>query len=147
MQFKPIMVAIENIIRNSPANALTKTYRHYTIEPGVHSVPTVVLGTTRGLIIDEEYLGASGVEGNPVLWQVTLGISVLTRRYPSPPQVIRAAEQVDALQAAVFTALNADSEQGETCAQSWIESVKQISLLNREYIGYEIILILRKFES
>lgn len=146
MQFKPLMAAIESVIRNSAANALVKTYRHYTIEPGVHSVPSVVLGTTRGLRVDEEYLGPTG-EGNHVLWQVTLGISVLTRRYPTPPQVVRAAEAVDALQAAVFTALNADPTQGDVCAQSWVESVKQISLLNREYVGYEIMLILQKFEA
>lgn len=147
MQFKPIMTAIETIIRASAANALTKAYRHYVIEPGVHSTPVIVLGTSRGLRLEEEYLSAHGDGGNPVLWQVTLGISVLTRRYPAPPQVIKAAEEVDALQAAVFTALNTDSKQGDECAQSWVESVKQVSLLNGEYLGYELILILQKFEA
>jgi hypothetical protein len=146
MEFKPLLGAIENVIKLSAANALINTYRHYVIEPGVHSVPVCVLGTTRGLKLEEEFLGDSA-GAHPVLWQVTLGISVLTRRYTLPPQVIIAAEAVDALQGAVFTALNDDPKQGDVCAQSWIESVKEVGFLNGEYVGYELILILQKFEA
>ena len=147
MKFKPLMIAIENVIRGSSAHALVKAYRHYVIEPGVHSIPVLVLGTTRSLRIEEAYLPAAGGGGNPVLWQVTLGISILTRRYPLPAQVIKAAEEVDALQSAIFAALNNDPTQGDVCVQSWTETVKQVSLLNGEYTGYELILILQKFEA
>lgn len=146
MLFKPLLDAIENVIKLSAANALIRAYRHYVIEPGVHSVPACVLGTTRGLKLDEEFLGDSA-GAHPVLWEVILGISVLTRRYPLPAQVVKAAEDVDALQAAIFTALNDDPTQGDVCAQSWVDSVKEISLLNGEYVGYELILILQKFEA
>lgn len=145
MQLKPLLTAIENVIKASAANALIRTYRHYVIEPGVHSVPAVVIGSSRALKLDEEFLGDSA--GNhPVLWQVSIGIMCLSRRYPLPAQVKKSAEDVDTLQAAVFTALNDDPKQGGACLQSWVESVREIILLNGEYIGYEINLVLQKFE-
>lgn len=145
MQFKPLLIEIENIIRASAANALIRVYRHYVIEPGVHSVPALVIGSRRDITLDESFLGDSA-GARPVLWEVSLGISALTRRYPLPAQVVNAAEELDALQAAIFTALNADSTQNEACEQSWIKSIREISLLNGEYEGYELLLILQKFE-
>lgn len=138
MQFKPILDAIETILKaNQAADALISVYRKYAIEPGVHTVPACVIGSSRSLKLDEAFTGDTG-GARPRLWSCSIEILVLTRRYPLPDQILTAAENVDACQAAIFTALNVDSTQGGKMVQSWINSVREIVLLNGEYYGYSI---------
>lgn len=146
MQFKPILDAIETILKaNEAANALIKVYRQYIVEPGVMAVPVCVIGSSRALKIDEAYTGDTA-GARPQLWDVDIGVSILTRRYPLPAQVKEAAEMVDATQAAVYTALNEDSSLGGVVTQSWIEGVREIILLQGEYYGYSVELSCQRFE-
>lgn len=146
MQFKPILDAIEAILKaNQPANALIKVYRQYIIEPGVHTVPACVIGSSRAMKINDAYTGDTG-GARPRTWDADIGVSILTRRYPLPAQVKTAAEGVDAAQAAVYTALNVDSSLGDVVSQSWVEGVREIILLQGEYYGYELMLSCQVFE-
>jgi hypothetical protein len=146
MLFKPILEAIEIILKaNEAANALIKVYRQYIIEPGVHTVPACVIGSSRALKLDEAFTGDTG-GARPRLWDVDVGVSVLTRRYPLPAQVKEAAEKIDAAQAAMYTALNADSKLGGVVTQSWVENVREIILLQGEYYGYELLISCQVFE-
>lgn len=146
MLFKPVLDAIETILKaNEAANALIKVYRQYVIEPGVHTVPACVIGSSRALKLDEAFTGDTG-GARPRLWDVDVGVSVLTRRYPLPAQVKEAAEKIDATQAAVFTALNFDSKLGGVVTQSWVENVREIVLLQGEYYGYSVELSCQYFE-
>jgi hypothetical protein len=146
MQFKPILDAIETILKaDQAANARIKVYRQYIIEPGVHTVPACVIGSSRAMKINDAYTGDTG-GARPRTWDVDIGVSILTRRYPLPAQVKTAAEEVDATQAAVYTALNADSSLGDVVSQSWVENVREIILLQGEYYGYEVMLSCQVFE-
>lgn len=138
MQFKPILDALETVIKaNDAANGLIAVYRKYAVEPGVYTVPVCVIGSSRSLKLDGAFTGDSG-GARPRLWSCSIEILVLSRRYPLPDQILKAAEDVDACQAAIFTALNADSTQGGKMSQSWINGVREIVLLNGEYYGYSI---------
>lgn len=146
MLFKPILDAIETVLKaNQAANALIKVYRQYVIEPGVMKVPTCVIGSSRAAKLDEAYTGDTA-GARPRTWDVDIGVSILTRRYPLPAQVKDAAEEVDVCQAAVYTALNYDSTLGGKVTQSWIEGVREIILLYGEYYGYEVLLSCQLFE-
>jgi hypothetical protein len=146
MQFKPILDAIETILKaNEAANALIKVYRQYIVEPGVMAVPVCVIGSSRALKLDEAFTGDTG-GARPRLWNVVIGVSVLTRRYPLPAQVKEAAEKIDVTQAAVYTALNFDSKLGGVVTQSWVENVREIILLQGEYYGYSVELSCQFFE-
>jgi hypothetical protein len=144
--FKTILDSIETVLKaNQAANTLIKVYRQYIIEPGVHTVPACVIGSTRAMKIDDAFTGDTG-GARPRTWDVDIGVSLITRRYPLPAQVKTAAEEVDATQAAVYTALNADSSLGNVVEQSWVETVREIILLQGEYYGYEILLSCQVFE-
>ena len=145
MQFKPLLGSIEAVIKASAANNLIKRYRTYLIEPGVIAVPACVTGTSRSLKLDEAFIGDTP-DTCPRLWMATIGISVLTRGYSLPAQVVKAAEEVDAAQAAVYSALNVDSTLNDACVQSWVDAVQEIVLLKGEYFGYSLILKAQVFE-
>ena len=146
MQFKPILNKIESIIKASDANAKIRLYRTYLIEPGAQATPICLIGSSRSLKLNEAYLGVSG-GANPRLWDFEIGVSILSRRYPLPAQVKRAAEEIDEAQAAVYTAMNADMTLDESVSQAWIENIREIVLLNGEYFGYEIKVVGQKYES
>ena len=146
MQFKPILDKIESIIKASDANAKIRLYRTYLIEPGAMATPICLIGSSRSLKLNEAYLGVSG-GANPRLWDFEIGISILSRRYPLPAQVKRAAEEIDEAQAAVYAALNADMTLDDSVTQAWVENVREITLLNGEYFGYQIMLVGQKHES
>lgn len=146
MQFKPILGAIETILKADETVAgLIKVYRQYIIEPGVMAVPVCVIGSSRALTLDTAFTGDTA-GARPRTWDVNIGVSILSRRYPLPAQVKEAAEKVDETQAAVYTALNADSTLGDVVTQSWVEKVREIILLNGEYFGYELIVSCQRFE-
>jgi hypothetical protein len=140
MQFKPIVAALEAQIKGSAANTLIKLYRSYVVEPGAMAVPICLIGSSRKFSTTEEYLG------NNQLLEAVIGISVLSRRFPLPAQIIRAAESIDATQDAICIALNADRTQGDVIVQSWITNVAEITLGN-EYFGYEIFVTCQVFET
>jgi hypothetical protein len=146
MQFKPILNAIETILKaNEAANGLIKVYRQYIVEPGVMAVPVCVIGSSRALKLDNAFTGDTA-GARPRSWDVDIGVSVLSRKYPLPAQVKKAAEKIDETQAATYTALNADSTLGDVVTQSWVENVREIILLNGEYFGYELIISCQRFE-
>ena len=146
MQFKPILDKIESIIKASTANAKIKLYRTYIIEPGAMATPICLIGSSRSLKLDETFLGVEG-GASPRLWDFSIGVSILSRRYPLPAQVIRGAEEVDIAQALVYTALNADMSLDGSVSQGWVEDVREIILLQGEYFGYEIKVVGQKYES
>jgi hypothetical protein len=147
MQFKPLIDAIEAQIKaDSTANPLIAIYHRYTVIPGVHSVPLCVAGTTISAKLDEEFLGVDS-NSRPRLWDVVLGISLLTRNYPLQKQVIISREAIDAAQDAVYHALNKDCTFGDVAVQSWMNSIREIALLNGEYRGFELLLQIQVFES
>jgi len=146
MQFKPILDKIESIIKASAANSKIKLYRTYVIEPGAMATPICLIGSSRSLKLNEAFLGAEG-GASPRLWDFEIGISLLSRRYPSPAQVVRAAEEIDEAQAAVYTALNADMTLDDSATQAWVENVREIVLMNGEYFGYELLTVGQKYES
>jgi hypothetical protein len=145
--YKPIIDAVETQIKEDDvANQLIALYNRFTVSPGVHSVPVCVIATSLGLKLSEEFLGQDP-NNRPRLWDMVLGISILTRNYPLQTQVIRARESVDAAQHAVYNALNKDCTFGDVVNQSWVDSVREITLLNAEYRGFEIMLQMHVFES
>lgn len=146
MQFKLILDKIESVIKGSAANSKIRLYRTYVIEPGAMATPICLIGSSRSLKLNEAFLGVSG-GASPRLWDFDIGISILSRRYPLPKQIKRAAEEIDVTQAAVYSALNADSKLDGSVTQSWVENIREIVLLNGEYFGYEIILQGQKYES
>jgi hypothetical protein len=147
MLFKTILNALETILKaNELANALIKVYRQYIVEPGVMAVPVCVIGSSRTMKLNEAFTGDTA-GARPRLWDATIGVSILSRRYPLPAQVKEAAEEVDTAQAAIYTALNVDSTLGDVVVQSWVENVREIILLNNEYFGYEIQLECQVFEA
>jgi hypothetical protein len=140
MQFKAIIEALESQIKNSAADSVIKLYRSYIVEPGAMAVPICLIGSSRKFNTTEEFLG------NQRLLEAVIGISVLSRRFPLPAQIVRAAESIDVTQDAICTALNADRSQGDVIVQSWITNVAEITLGN-EYFGYEIFITCQVFES
>ena len=146
MQFKPILDKIESIIKASAANTKIKLYRTYVIEPGAMATPICLIGSSRSLKLDEAFLGVEG-GASPRLWDFEIGVSILSRRYPLPVQVKQAAEEIDATQAAVYTALNADMSLDGSVTQAWVDNVREIILLNGEYFGYEIKVVGQKYEA
>ena len=147
MLFKPLIEAIEKQIKeDTAANGLISVYNRYTIMPGIHTMPAVIVGTSHSAKLTEEFLGDSA-GSRPRLWEAAIGISVLTRNYPLQKQVILAAESVDSVQAVVFTALNKDNTLGDIVVQSWIENVREVALRNGEYHGFEIMLISQVYET
>jgi len=146
VQFAPILNKIESIIKASDANAKIKLYRIYLIEPGAMATPICLIGSSRSLKLNEAFLGVSG-GASPRLWDFEIGVSLLSRRYPLPAQVMKAAEEIDAAQAAVYTALNADMSLDDSVTQAWIENIREIVLLNGEYFGYQIMVVGQKYES
>ena len=144
MLFKTVLDALETVIKNSDANAKIRVYRRYAIEPGVHSVPCLVLGSSLSMKVTEEYLGAIPTS-QPYLCEVSVSVQILTRRYPSPGQIVRAAEAVDVAQNAVCTALRTDATQGDITVQSWITSIQPVAVQN-EYYGLEISFVCQMFE-
>jgi hypothetical protein len=145
MLFKTILDALETVIRESGANTHIRLYRRYAIEQGVHSMPTLVLGTTLNFKVTETFLGEDAVS-HPQLIEATIGMCILNRNYPLPAQVVRAAEATDVCQHAVCDAILTDSTQGEKVAQSWITNVREITI-PPEYKGFEINIICQVFES
>ena len=145
MQFKPLLDKIESIIKSSAAHPKIKLYRTYVIEPGAMATPICLIGSSRSLKLNEAFLGIEG-GASPRLWDLEIGISILSRRYPLPAQVKRAAEEIDAAQAAVYTALNADMSLDESVSQAWVQDIREIILLNGEYFGYEIKVVGQKYE-
>ena len=139
MKFKPILDALESVIRASAANTLIKLYRTYVIEPGAMAVPICLIGSSRKFNTTETFLG------NSRLIEAVIGISALSRRYPLPKQVVTAAESVDALQDAICIALNANPTQGDALVQSWITNATETTLGN-EYFGYEIFITCQFYE-
>lgn len=147
MLFKTVIEAIENEIKtDTAANTLIAVYNRYTILPGIHTMPAVVVGTSQSAKLAEEFLGESA-GSRPRLWEATIGISCLTRNYPLQNQVILASESIDAVQNAVFQALNKDNTLGNVVTQSWIESVREIALRNGEYRGFEILIVVQVYET
>lgn len=147
MQFKPLIDAIEAQIKaDSAANALISVYNRYSILPGIHTMPVVITGTSHNAKLEEEYLGES-LDSRPRLWEARIGISVLTRRYPLQKQVIKASENIDAVQHAISAALSSDATLGDVVVQSWIENVREVSYLNNEYWGFELVLVAQVFET
>lgn len=147
MLFKPLIVAIETQIKeDDAAKALIAVYNRYTILPGIHTMPAVVVGTTHNTKLDEEFLGETSV-ARPRLWEATIGISCLTRHYPLQKQVIRASESIDAVQHAVSNALSKDNTFGDVAVQSWVSSVREVSFRNAEYRGFEILVQVQIYES
>ena len=146
MQFKPILDKIESIIKASNANSKIRLYRMYIIEPGAMSTPICLIGSSRSLKLNEAFFGESE-SASPRLWDFEIGISLLSRRYPAPAQVVRAADEIDVAQAAVYSALNCDMQLDDSVTQAWVESVREIILLNGEYFGYELLLQGQKYEG
>jgi len=147
MQYKPILDAIEAIlVADETANGLIGVYRVYKVEPGVYSTPVCVIGATTALTHNKSYISpSSGVR--PRLWDVSIAIQILGRGYPTQERIITEVEKLDATQAAVFTALNADTKITNTVTQSLIQSVRNVSLPGGEYFGHEIMIEVKKKEG
>ena len=147
MQYKPILDAIEAIIKaDETANGLIGVYRVYRVEPGVYETPVCVIGTTTELAHNKSYVSSSsGVR--PRLWDVSIAIQILGRGYPTQDQIIREVENLDATQAAVYSALNVDTKITNTVTQSLVQRVHNVSLPGGEYFGHEIIIEAEKKEG
>ena len=147
MQYKPILDAIAAILKaDEAANGLIKIYRVYDIEPGVYSTPVCVIGASKKLAHNKSYVSSStGVR--PRLWDISIAIQILGRSYPTQEQLIKEVENLDATQAAVYTALNVDTKISNTVTQSLIRSVRNVTLAGGEYFGHEIIIEAEKKEG
>jgi hypothetical protein len=146
MLFKTLIDAIETQIKaDNTANGLIAVYNRYIIMPGIHTMPTCIVGTSHSVNLSEEFQGESPIS-RPRLWTVSIGISCLTRNYPLQAQVITASENVDAVQAAVCGALAKDNTLGGAALQSWVSGISEIVLHNGEYRGFQITLELQIFE-
>ena len=138
MKYKPILDAIEAIIKaDETANGLIGVYRVYAVEPGVPKTPVCVIGSSMGMSHDLSFLGdTSGAR--PRVWGVLIAIQILGRSYPTQAQLITEVENLDAAQAAVYTALNEDTSISGTVTLSKIEAIRGITLPGNEYFGHEI---------
>ena len=147
MQYKPILDAIKAIlVADETANGLIDVYRMYIVEPGVYSTPVCVIGATTEMAHNKSYVSpSSGVR--PRLWDISIAIQILGRGYPTQEQLIKEVEALDATQAAVFIALNADTKLNNTVTQSLVQSVNDIALTGGEYFGHEIIIEAEKKEG
>lgn len=147
MQYKPILDAIEAIIKaDETANGLIGVYRAYAVEPGVPKTPVCIIGTTTELSHAQSYLGDTG-GSRPRLWNVSIGVSIVGRSYPTQALLITEAEKLDAAQAAVYAALNADTSITNTVTLSIIERIRDITLPGGKYFGHEIIIEAEKKEG
>lgn len=147
MQYKPILDAIEAIIKaDSTANGLIEVYRVYKIEPGVSATPACVIGSSLRMKHDQSYMG--NVAGSrPRTWGVAISVLILGRSYLTQTQLTSEVEKLDATQAAVFSALNADSKLDSTVTQSLIEDIHDITIPNGEYFGHELVIGIEKKEG
>ena len=147
MQYKPILDAIKAIlVADTTANGLISVYRVYDVEPGVYETPVCVIGAITALAHNKSYISSSsGVR--PRLWDVTIGLQILGRSYPTQEQIKKEVESLDATQAAVYTALNVDTTITNTVTQSLIRSVRNVSIVGGEYFGHEIIIEAEKKEG
>ena len=144
MKYKPILDAIEAIIKaDETANGLIEVYRVYHVEPGVHNTPVCVIGTTTDMTHGKSFLGDTG-GARPRLWGVLIAIEILGRSYPTSALLKAEVEKLDATQAAVYTALNADTSITSTVTMSKIVDIRGIS--HGEYFGHEIIIGIDKQE-
>lgn len=146
MQYKPILDALEAIIKaDETANGKIGVYRTYVVEPGVSKTPVCVIGTTTEMSHEHSYFGDTG-GSRPRLWGLNIGISILGRSYPTQTRLISEAETLDATQAAVYTALNADTSLTSTVTLSSVQTIRGITLPGGEYFGHEIIIAIEKKE-
>ena len=147
MKFKPILDAIEAIIKaDETANGLIKVYRVYDVEQGVYSTPVCVIGASTEMTHDMSCLGDTW-GARPRVWAVTITILILGRSYPTQAQLITEVEKLDATQAAVYTALNADTSITSKVTLSKIERIHGVRLPGGEYFGHEIVIIAEKKEG
>jgi hypothetical protein len=147
MQYKPILAAIEAIIKaDVTANGLIGVYRVYDVEQGVSKTPVCVIGSSLSMSHDLSFLGdTSGAR--PRVWGVLISVSILGRSYSTQAQLKTEVEKLDATQAAVYTALNADTSLTSTVTLSMINDIRGISLPGGEYFGHEIIIGIEKKEG
>lgn len=146
MKYKPILAAIKAIlIADETANGLIETYREYDVEPGVSKTPVCVIGSSKEMKHGQSYLGASG-GSRPRMWSANISVAILGRSYPTQARLIAEAEKLDATQAAVYTALNADTSLNSTVTLSLVQGVHDVSLPGGEYFGHEIVLDIEKKE-
>ncbi len=146
MQYKPILVAIEAIIKaDVTANGLIEVYRTYEVEPGVHKTPVCVIGATTEMSHDQSFLSAHG-GATPRIWGVTITILLLGRSYPTQALLKTEVEKLDAAQAAVYNVLNVDTTIGSTVTQSVVQSIRGITLPGGEYFGHVIEIGIEKKE-
>lgn len=140
MQYKPILDAIEAIIKaDTTANGLIGVYRVYGVEPGVYATPACVIGSSMAMSHNMSCLGdTSG--SRPRVWAVNISILILGRSYSTQAQTKTEVEKLDATQAAVYTALNADTSLTNTVTLSKIDDIRGITLPGGEYFGHEIII-------
>jgi len=137
MQYKPILDAIKAIlVADETANGLIAAYRFFMVEQGVYATPVCIIGSTTEMSHAQSYLGS--VAGTrPRSWGISIGISILGRSYPTQTQLITEVENLDATQAAVYTALNTDTKIGDTVTQSLVRRVHNVALSGGEYVGGE----------
>lgn len=136
MQYKPILAAMEAIIKaDETANGLIAVYRTYEVEPGVHKTPVCVIGATTEMSHDQSCLGDTG-GSRPRIWGVTIKNLILGRSYSTQALRKTEVEKLDAAQAAVYTALNADMTITNTVTLSSIQSIRGITLPGGEYFGH-----------
>lgn len=146
MQYKPILDALEAIIKaDETANGLIEVYRTYEVEPGVYKTPVCVIGATTDMTHDLSFLGDTA-GSRPRVWGVLIKVLLLGRSYPTQAQLKTEVEKLDAAQAAVYTALNADTTITDTVTLSWIENIRGITLPGGEYFGHEIEISIEKKE-
>lgn len=147
MQYKPILDAIEAIIRaDETANGLISVYRVYEVEQGVYKTPVCVIGSTTEMSHNQGFLGAHG-GSRPRLWDVNISLLILGRSYPTQAQLTTEVEKLDAAQAAVYTALNVDTSITSTVTLSVIEHIRGVALPGGEYFGHEILIKAEKKED
>lgn len=152
MQYKPVLDAIKAIlVADETANGLIEVYRFFMVEQGVFATPVCVIGSTTEMSHAQSYLGA--VAGTrPRSWSISIGISLLGRSHPTQIQLITEVEKLDAAQAAVYTALNADTKLCDSASQSLVQRVHNVALsggeyAGGEYFGHEIIIEAEKKEG
>ena len=146
MQYKPILDAIKAILKaDETAKGLIKVYRVYDVEPGVYNTPVCVIGASTEMSHDLSCLGDT--EGSrPRVWAVSLSILILGRSYPTQAQLITEVESLDATQAAVYNALNADTTITDKVTLSRIDRIHGLTIPGGEYFGHELLIIAKKYE-
>jgi len=147
MQYKPILDAIEAILKaDENANGVIGVYRTYAVEPGVSETPVCVIGAATEMTHDLSCLGDTG-GARPRMWAVSISILILGRRYPTQALLKTEVEKLDATQAAVYTALNADTSITSKVTLSYINRIHDITMPGGEYFGHEILIVAEKKEG